>query len=238
MSTISIPTVQNVKIEYPLASVGERIVAYFLDLLFLIGIVLVLLVLQRYLTPLTYLFGEVFIYIFVLFMGVYHFIFEALLNGQSPGKKVMRLKVVNLVGTSPSLSSFFMRWIFRVLEISMFSGSLAAIVIAVNGKGQRLGDLAAGTTVISLKSAASRKVLSLPKNESRPMEYQEVVNLSDAQMAKIRNIYQSARNGRNRTLMDKLAAKIEEKIEVENREYSSEAFVRKIMEDYTKYFED
>ena len=237
MATIAIPTVQNVVIDYPLASLGERILAFFIDLLCLFGLILLLALIER-LTPFI-AFSEISIiaYVLYLFFWLYHLLFEIFFNGQSLGKKAMKLKVVSKDGTSPSFSSFFMRWIFRLLEITLFQGSLAAIVIAINGKGQRLGDLAAGTTVISLKTAASRKALNLPRRRDRNMEYNEVTRLSDAQMAKIREIYASARRHGNKKLMVDLAKKIEQMIDVKNREQSAHSFVKKIMEDYTVYFE-
>jgi hypothetical protein len=43
-----------------------------------------------------------------------------------------------------------MRWIFSFIDFYILSGALAVLIIAVGGKGQRLGDIVAGTSVVKL----------------------------------------------------------------------------------------
>src|SRR5690606_21050190 len=81
---------------------------------------------------------------------LYHPLFEILMNGQSPGKRQMKIKVVSLDGSSPTIGGYLMRWLFRLVEVFMLRGAVAMVTIAANGKGQRLGDIAAGTTVVKL----------------------------------------------------------------------------------------
>ena len=73
------------------------------------------------------------------------------------------------------------RWLFRIIESGAFIGGIVPVItIAVNGKGQRLGDMAAGTTVVKLKPAVSLdEVLLRPFDESYVVQFPEVRLLSD-----------------------------------------------------------
>ena len=147
MQTIQVRTTQNVFIHYPLASVGDRILAYLLDQIILIvysiavGVLLYNLDVDQW-------------WVWSLIIGLpwlfYSLLFEIFMNGQSPGKSVMNIKVIRLNGTPPTIGDYILRWIFRFIDFWIFSGAVALILIAVGGKGQRLGDVVAGTTVVKL----------------------------------------------------------------------------------------
>ena len=92
-------------------------------------------------------------YILVFFVVVfYHLIFEILNNGQSIGKRMMKIKVVTLNGRSAKSQDYFLRWIFRMLEVTFTGGLLAILYITSTEKHQRIGDILAQTTVIKLKA--------------------------------------------------------------------------------------
>ncbi len=147
MQTIQVRTTQNVFIHYPLASVGDRILAYLLDQIILIvysiavGVLLYNMDVDQW-------------WIRSLIIGLpwllYSVLFEIFMNGQSPGKSVLNIKVIRLNGTPPTVGDYILRWIFRFIDFWIFSGAVAVILIAVGGKGQRLGDVVAGTSVVKL----------------------------------------------------------------------------------------
>ncbi len=147
MQTIQVRTTQNVFIHYPLASVGDRILAYLLDQIILIvysiatGVLLFNIDVDQW-------------WVWSLIIGLpwlfYSLLFEIFMNGQSPGKSVMNIKVIRLNGTPPTIGDYILRWIFRFIDFWIFSGAVALIFIALGGKGQRLGDVVAGTSVVKL----------------------------------------------------------------------------------------
>jgi uncharacterized RDD family membrane protein YckC len=155
MQTIEIQTTQNVNIEYPIASVGERIVAALIDQLILIGYLIAVIFFYIWLINITE--GSSFhfpvAYIVILFLPYffYHLLCETFLNGQSFAKKMMKMRVVKVDGTQAGIGSYFLRWILAPIDYFFFLG---LIILLVNGKGQRLGDLAAHTTVVKLKVEA------------------------------------------------------------------------------------
>jgi len=156
MQTIEIQTTQNVHIEYPVASVGDRVVAGLIDQLIMIGYLIAIIFFYIWLLNVTEgsSFSYPVAYFVILFLPLffYHLLCETYLNGQSFGKKLMKMRVVKLDGTQAGIGSYFLRWILAPIDIYFTYGSVGLVTMIVNGKGQRLGDLAAHTTVVKLKT--------------------------------------------------------------------------------------
>src|SRR5687768_4947777 len=168
MQTIRVRTTQNVFIEYPLASIGDRILAYLLD-----GIIVF-----TYAIGIVALFAELDVerwYVWLIFIGFpwlfYSLAFEIFMDGQTPGKQVLKIKVVRLDGTPPTIGDYLMRWICGFVDFYMFSGLIAVLIITLGGKGQRLGDVAAGTSVVKLvdhHQISAENVFVSPEDDYTP----------------------------------------------------------------------
>ena len=142
MQTISVRTTQNVFIHHPIASLGDRILAYLIDSLILIGyFIIVVIFLVNVQSP-----GWTFLLLLMIPTTLYNLLFEIFMNGQTPGKRGMQIQVVRMDGTEPGFADYFLRWLFGLIE----RGAIGVLVIALNGKGQRIGDMVAGTTVVKL----------------------------------------------------------------------------------------
>lgn len=178
MQTIKVRTTQNVFIEYPLASIGDRILAYLIDWVILvfysIAIVAAFIKLEVNLW-----------YVWVFFLAFpslfFSLLFEIFMNGQTPGKRAMKIKVVRLDGTSPGIGDYLMRWIFSFVDFFILSGAIAVICIAAGGKGQRVGDMVAGTSVVKLvehHQVATENVFIPVEAEYTPT-FSQVANLTE-----------------------------------------------------------
>ena len=193
MQTIEIETTQNVNIEYPVASVGERVVAAIIDQLIMVGYLIAFIFFYIWLLNVTE--GSAFYfpvaYFVVLFLPLffYHLLSETFLNGQSFGKKIMKMRVVKLDGSQAGIGSYFLRWIIAPIDIYFTYGSVGLITMLINGKGQRLGDLAANTTVVKLKASARLEDTIL---HSTPVNYEvnfpQVSNLSDKDISIVKEV--------------------------------------------------
>lgn len=178
MQTVSVRTAQNVFIEYPIASLGDRMLAFLIDAIILTAYNIIC---YFVLTELDLHSVAVNIAIVTVPFLLYHPLFEILMNGQSPGKRQMKIKVVSLDGSSPTIGGYLMRWLFRLVEVFMLRGAVAMVTIAANGKGQRLGDIAAGTTVVKLipqHATSSDAVFTQVESDYQP-SFLEVQQLSD-----------------------------------------------------------
>ena len=147
MHTIQVRTAQNVFIHYPVASVGDRILGHLLDLLIkaLYFVGMVALIMQTKMNE-----EWVIMMLFALPYLFYTLAFEIFMNGQTPGKRAMNIQVVRMDGSPPTVGNYIVRWLFALLEFSISSGVIAVLTILITGKGQRLGDLVGGTSVVKL----------------------------------------------------------------------------------------
>lgn len=186
MEYLNIETSQHVQINYPPAGIGDRVGAFIIDLVIL-GIYLVfsLQIIDDYTSGSTW----IVIAFAVLPVSLYHLLMEVLFEGQSLGKKAVDIKVIQTNGRPARLSSYLLRWIFRLFEITMTSGTVAFFTILINGRGQRLGDLAAGTTVVKTKKATSLSdTIYTDIEEGYTPAYPEVQKLNDRDIAVVREV--------------------------------------------------
>ena len=192
MQKISVQTTQNVRIEYVLAGIGDRILAYLIDIL----------IIAAYATVLGLLFASVsvepsltIVILLALPAFMYHLLCETLLDGQSVGKRQMKIKVVKLDGSSPGLGAYLMRWILRLIDMNIFGGGIAVLCIAITTRDQRLGDLAAGTTVVKVKGQETTPVFAT--DEDYQPTFQEVTRLTDADIDTIQRVIKAHRDSGN-----------------------------------------
>ena len=91
----------------------------------------------------------------VLFVAFGYFaVFEGLWDGQTPGKRVQRLRVVTVDGQPVTFSNALLRNIVRIVDFLPGGYAIGVITMLVSPKEQRLGDLAAGTLVVRTGRAA------------------------------------------------------------------------------------
>jgi uncharacterized membrane protein SpoIIM required for sporulation/uncharacterized RDD family membrane protein YckC len=82
-------------------------------------------------------------------LWLYYVLFEALMDGQTPGKRLLRLRVVRDGGLSVTFGASAIRNLVRIIDMQPLFFYVAGIVsVVASRKGQRLGDLAAGTIVV------------------------------------------------------------------------------------------
>ncbi|WP_167855263.1 RDD family protein [Hymenobacter wooponensis] len=238
MSTIRIQTAQNVVVEYDTASVGDRIVAQLIDWLVMgLWTLGVGFVLDKSLDSGTL--KNTFFYVLVAApLLVYHPACEIFFNGQSLGKQVRRIKVTRLDGSRPGLGDYLLRWLIGLFEIQITAGTVALLAALINGRGQRLGDLAAGTTVVSLRPSQQSNDFELTLV---PPGYQiifpQVAVLSDHDIALVRRLYQQAVARHNYTLLNDVANKVKTLTGIQTTLHD-EPFLRTILRDHAALLQE
>ncbi len=239
---IEVQTTQNVTIDYETAGVGQRLLAYIIDwviiVLWFIGWMWIIsLIADIGLNKA--LDGDVFaifMIILIIFPVIfYDLLFETLNNGQSFGKMVLKIRVVNIDGTVPTTSSFLIRWLFRLVDFSITEGFLGIIMIAVTKKSQRLGDLLAGTTVVDLKLNSRNRQLTITDldfHEDYKVSYIDILDkLSDKDIQTINSIIEDQRMRDSDYFNQRLAERIKS-ITGYNYDGPDRVFLRKVVSDY------
>ena len=154
---ISVVTPENVTIEYELAGAASRAGAAVVDLTIQVIVVVMAFVLSVVLQVDTVLPGLGWaaailgIVVFAFFWGYYVF-FETVWNGQTPGKRWLRLRTVREGGLPIDLSCAAIRNLVRVIDWLPAFYLVGAVSILISGKNKRLGDFAAGTLVVKERS--------------------------------------------------------------------------------------
>jgi uncharacterized RDD family membrane protein YckC len=250
METIRINTTQNVQLSYEPAGVGLRILAGLLDIVFTwayFAIVITLFfnfVFKRNSYDYDYVdesdtYNAIMIGILILFLlpaMLYHLLCETFLNGQSFGKKIMKIKVIKLNGTQPNFGSYLLRSMFRLLDVSLISPAIAIITIAASDKSQRFGDMTAGTTVVQLnKPITLRNTILFQSQANYKIVYQQVALLGDADANLIKEVLTFNDYAQQIQHIQLLATKIKEKLSIQDVKEKDDIFLKTILLDYSHY---
>ncbi len=240
MSDISINTTQNVNINFKVSPIGNRLAAYIIDSLIKYTYAYFVL---NYLANNVISASQSIDYwstmatniVFLLPAMFYTLTLETLMNGQTVGKKIMNIKVIKIDGYQTSIMDHMTRWIFRLVDFGISMGIIGFISISASKKHQRLGDLAAGTAVISLNKTLTigHTILEEIADNYEPT-YPDVIKFSDNDMRIIKDTYLTARKNNDIETMKKLVKKIEEVSGIIAQEHH-EHFISKIIRDYNFY---
>jgi uncharacterized RDD family membrane protein YckC len=156
MNQYEITTAQNVTIRLTIANMGDRILAAVIDILILTGYLLLVSYIENKLVIgySMFLSRSAFWVTFCMTLPIYFYslIFEYFLNGQTPGKRLRKIKVVRMDGESLTLGNCIIRWLFRLVDIWFDWGSVAIVTATFSRLHQRIGDMLAGTIVISTRN--------------------------------------------------------------------------------------
>ncbi|MFT5847983.1 MAG: putative RDD family membrane protein YckC [Psychroserpens sp.] len=243
MVELQINTTQNVNINFIAASVGERILAYIIDLVIKIAYAVVTYQIVFNFFNINAFIDDMddwsrisIIVSFYLPVVFYSLLFETFLDGQTIGKRIMKIKVVKIDGYQASLADYLVRWFFRIIDLNMMSGIIALIAIVTSKKSQRLGDMTAGTSVITLKNNVNISHTILEELEdSYVPTYSNVIKLSDNDVRIIKETFVRAKAARDYETLVKLRTKIIQVVEIKDFNGSDMEFVDTILKDYNFY---
>lgn len=231
MQTVRVRTTQNVFIDYPIGSIGDRILAYLLDrFILLVYSIAVFAVMIEFDVQLWY--------VWLILLGFpwlfYNLAFEIFMNGQSPGKRVLKIQVVRLDGTPPTIGDYLLRWIFAFIDLYFLSGAIAVTIIALGGKGQRLGDIVAGTSVVKLleqREVTASEVFVTP-DEAHVATFTQVVQLGSREIELIQRALEVYRQQGNDEPMNLITEKIKAMLGI-TTEMPPEEFLKTVVKDYS-----
>lgn len=239
MEKVKIKTTQNVDVEFEIASVGDRIVAALIDYLILSACFITILIITAFGRDILLEFAFIFWFFIYLPIILYDLLFEIFMNGQSPGKKFRNIKVIKMDGSQPTIGSYLLRWVFRIIDIGISQGGIAILTILINGKGQRIGDIAAGTTVIKLKKTVSLGDTIFKKvEEDYQGTFPQAEALSNEEIETIKEVIKTSIEHQDAVLRNKLLLRtksaLEKKLEIKS-DMMPRAFLEILVKDYNYY---
>jgi len=140
----------------PLAGIGSRFIALLVDTVLWFAGLFVMLLLFAFFLPAIAAFNRlsyqltvaIIIFLLFLFNWGYFTLFEAFWNGQTPGKKIAKIRVIQQSGRPIGLFESMARNLVRYVDQIPSFYVVGAITMFLTRQHQRLGDLAAGTLVV------------------------------------------------------------------------------------------
>jgi uncharacterized RDD family membrane protein YckC len=182
-------TPENVELRFDVAGIGSRIAAAAIDysilsvgltILLFGGTIAVALVAPRnsaggaaFGQSFDYIFGAIVILLAFFGWWGYFILFDVLWNGQSPGKRMVGLRVVRAEGQPVTALASLIRNLIRAIDVL---AGIGVLVMLLDRRSRRLGDFAAGTLVvrepraIAWTSSRAFAPIELPAVEPRPAE--------------------------------------------------------------------
>ena len=186
MNDYTVKTPEQVDISYTVAGLGTRFLALVVDMILQYILLLVLFL------SLAMLFGAntsedfaewyiAFIIISVaLVTGGYFIFFELLLKGRTPGKALLKLRVVRKDGRAADVSGILIRNLIRIIDYLPLFYAVGMITIFINKDCRRLGDIVGGTVVIAEgKKVSLGSVLAISSAQTNTLSDKEYAIIRD-----------------------------------------------------------
>ena len=258
MSIVKVPTSFNIDVEFEIPEFYRRFVALLIDSLILFFYLKIA--------------GKIFDNIdglddtgsralgYILFWippFFYHIIMEITMDGQSVGKKIMSLKVVNENGGRPSISQFIIRWMIRdiwfvmILAMGIYNDYVGnrvegvflilfvigyfiteIILVVASKKSQRIGDMLAHTILIrtNARTRIEETVFQEVADTYKP-EFPQIMQLSDKDINAIKSILETAKKKGDYNMAATASDKIKAHLKI-NSSMSPFDFLEILLKDY------
>ena len=233
MNKLLVNTPQNVQIEYNIAVLGPRLTAFIIDSVIRIAYIYFVLELlssanfnDDWLEIGTYS-------LLLLPSFIYPVLLETIMNGQTIGKWVTQIRVVQMDGQAASFYNYFTRWLIGIFEIMMTSCTVAFLSIIINKKGQRLGDIAANTVLINLKPKLGLdQTIFKEVDTTYDIKFPEVAKLSDRDINIVNDNFQRALKTDNYEILESLTRRLEDIMEIDSNGMGFKNFIETVIQDH------
>ena len=257
MAIITIETPFNIDLEFKVAAIAKRLLAWLIDMIF---ICVYCYLTMRFLYPLiskneTIKTSAAYFAIIIPIM-LYQVIAEVFMNGQTFGKMAVGIKVIDRQGGEPTIGQYLLRWLlcfgnffifilpFVIMQnIAYALGYMIGMTIiyipdilsmAISAKTQRLGDLAAGTVIIdkNYKPDISETIYQEVEQKDYQPLFPQVMRLTDRDINGIRNLLKLKKPTKDTEhyIID-VAHKIKTLLNIETDMYPTD-FLQQLLQDY------
>lgn len=236
MTAIKIQTAQNTLLFQTKASLGERMIASLVDAMVIGAYAMIGSILAGIFSM-----DNMFIIIFLLPAYFYTLLLELLFDGQTFGKMIMKIKVVHAEGQNVSFTSYLLRWVLRLVDIWLLFASVGVLSILLSKNGQRVGDIAANTLVVSNKSKQNLQELRYTKKpiEGKTLMFSQVNLLEDKDIELIREVLafgkEAGYHGAAATMLKQTSQSLKKKLHIETNMVPVK-FLEQLLDDYYLFY--
>ncbi|MFT4095423.1 MAG: RDD family protein [Niabella sp.] len=260
MPVVSIPTSFNICLGFDAPRLGRRMLALFIDMLIQYLYIILIAYMVSHLLYSVSDFNLWAIQLVVMCpVFLYHIILEIATNGQSVGKKIMKLRVVSINGGRPSVSQLLIRWLLRIsdlwiilllyLLIYVLAGGhntqaimaflfglgflvTDIILVANSKKAQRIGDILAQTIVIKTnhKESLENTVFREVEADYIPA-FPQVMRISDRDLNVIKKLLDANKKTKDFEAIAGAAEKVKAYLQIETPMQPDE-FLDRLLKDY------
>lgn len=238
MKNIEIITTQNVVLQYELASLRDRIMAFVLDV---VVMVIAFSILANFLSAIfsaTEVGSTAAVLLVTCLVCVYSLMFEFLNKGRSIGKMALKIQVITLTGGNAALSDYAARWAFRLVDIYFSLGGIALILIVSSTKAQRLGDIIGNTAVVKTVPKTQidlEDLLVIHKSDGYTPTYHQAKKLHEQDALLIKATLERHRkfyNDAHHEALDLLYDRIKAVLDIDHHGSDRKVFLHTILKDY------
>lgn len=266
MSVIKIPTSFNIDLEFEIPEFYRRLLSLMIDILiefFYLRIAIEILGtigrnMNYYSEDAAHNYWAIAL-LFMLPVMLYHVVLEITMNGQSFGKKIMGLRVVNENGGRPGISQFIIRWLLRISDfwivililvilsdpgfgrnlettfIILAALSFLAtdiILVVTTPHSQRLGDILAKTILIRTHTKGKLEdTVFMNVDDKYVPSFPQIMQLSDRDINAIKSILETARKKGDFNIAAAASEKIKDHLKIETS-LSPFDFLEVLLKDY------
>jgi uncharacterized RDD family membrane protein YckC len=254
MAVIKVPTSFNIDVEFEIPEFYRRLISLLIDVLIEFFYYKILIKIDE-----DYFNIDPIGFLVVLPILFYHLAFEITMNGQSVGKKIMGIKVVDENGGRASISQFIIRWLLRVSDVwvvslvlllasgSVFGRDLESTLIIIGAfaflttdivlvvsskKGQRIGDMLAHTILIRTNARTSiEETVFQEVADTYIPSFPQIMQLSDKDINAIKSILETARKKGDFNMAATASEKIKAHLKIDTA-MSPFDFLEVLLKDY------
>lgn len=257
MAIITVGTPFNIDLEFRIAVFSRRLLAWAIDM---IVITIYYYIVLRVIYPLLDMSENIqtaaALFAIVLPVLLYQLFFELFFNGQTIGKKLTHIAVIDIQGQEPTWGQYIIRWALcianyfvYIIPYLLLSNPFVLLVflffmylpdflsVMISAKSQRLGDFVAGTVVIdsTYKPNISETIYQVIENKDYKPMFPQVMRLTDRDINGIRNLVNTKKITKDtETYMHQVVEKIKSVLSIETDMYPLD-FLEQLLRDYN-YF--
>ncbi len=156
---VKIVTPEQVELQFELAGIGSRFLAAVVDSLYLCLYAILFTIIGAFITVtisatvgknqyVMYIVAAIFIVLYFVLVAGYYIYYEYNRNGQTPGKKMIGLRVIRDSGHPIDFRSALLRNLMRIVDSLPSGYAIGLVSILISPQCQRVGDYVAGTLVV------------------------------------------------------------------------------------------